>query len=309
LGATSVVVNALAAVLGSQTKVAEFTSTSVNILPTTAATNTTSGALVVGGGVGVAGAGFFGAGATVLGANTATQLNIGNNSSPANTGGFLWNYGASNLAIFGGANYTGSQWTARGGTAASGVVFGYTAVGDIQFFTDTGLTNGSAYTPTPRLTISNTGAATFSGQTNFQSTFPQIVFGAGSTAVNQIGFLYSSGGQYVGLSGNRNPNSGVFANTAGTHASIDLDTGAGGSAITFRTTASVNTLGTVALTIGSNQAATFAGLVSTPAATTTTAGLRVPHGAAPTSPVNGDIWTTTAGLYVRINGVTVGPLS
>lgn len=43
----------------------------------------------------------------------------------------------------------------------------------------------------------------------------------------------------------------------------------------------------------------------------TTAGspLRVPHGSAPTSPVNGDIWTTTAGLYVRVNNSTVGPLA
>jgi len=39
------------------------------------------------------------------------------------------------------------------------------------------------------------------------------------------------------------------------------------------------------------------------------AGLNVPHGVAPTTPVNGDMWTTTAGLFVRINGVTVGPLT
>lgn len=39
------------------------------------------------------------------------------------------------------------------------------------------------------------------------------------------------------------------------------------------------------------------------------AGFRLPHGTAPTSPVNGDVWTTTAGLFVRINGATVGPLS
>ena len=45
------------------------------------------------------------------------------------------------------------------------------------------------------------------------------------------------------------------------------------------------------------------------ASTTALASLNVPHGAAPTSPVDGDIWTTTAGLYVRINGSTVGPLS
>lgn len=45
------------------------------------------------------------------------------------------------------------------------------------------------------------------------------------------------------------------------------------------------------------------------APTTARASLCLPHGAAPTSPVNGDMWTTTAGLFVRINGVTVGPLS
>ena len=35
-----------------------------------------------------------------------------------------------------------------------------------------------------------------------------------------------------------------------------------------------------------------------------TAGLNIPHGAAPTSPVNGDTWTTLTGLFARINGVT-----
>jgi hypothetical protein len=51
------------------------------------------------------------------------------------------------------------------------------------------------------------------------------------------------------------------------------------------------------------------GLLATTASAAGGAGLNVPHGAAPTSPVNGDIWTTTAGLYVQINGSTVGPLS
>lgn len=45
------------------------------------------------------------------------------------------------------------------------------------------------------------------------------------------------------------------------------------------------------------------------ASTTASASIRLPHGVAPTSPVNGDMWTTSAGLYVRINGATVGPLS
>lgn len=50
-------------------------------------------------------------------------------------------------------------------------------------------------------------------------------------------------------------------------------------------------------------------LLATQVSSTTAAGLRVPHGTAPTSPVDGDMWTTIAGLFVRINGVTVGPLS
>lgn len=50
--------------------------------------------------------------------------------------------------------------------------------------------------------------------------------------------------------------------------------------------------------------ATFTGLVGTVASTTATAGLNVPHGTAPTSPVNGDIWTTTSGVFARINAGT-----
>jgi hypothetical protein len=45
------------------------------------------------------------------------------------------------------------------------------------------------------------------------------------------------------------------------------------------------------------------------APTTAAATINLPHGTAPTSPANGDCWTTTAGLYCRINGATVGPFS
>jgi len=50
---------------------------------------------------------------------------------------------------------------------------------------------------------------------------------------------------------------------------------------------------------------TFGHRVITPASTTSYAGLRLPHGAAPASPVNGDIWTTTTSAYARINGSTI----
>ena len=53
---------------------------------------------------------------------------------------------------------------------------------------------------------------------------------------------------------------------------------------------------------------TFTGKVTTAATAVGSAGLNLPAGTAPTAPADGDVWTTTAGIYVRINGVTVGPL-
>ena len=46
------------------------------------------------------------------------------------------------------------------------------------------------------------------------------------------------------------------------------------------------------------------GKVGTIASTTANAGFNIAHGAAPTTPVNGDIWTTTSGVFARINGAT-----
>lgn len=39
--------------------------------------------------------------------------------------------------------------------------------------------------------------------------------------------------------------------------------------------------------------------------TTSTASITLPHGVAPSSPINGDIWTTTTSVYARVNGSTV----
>lgn len=38
--------------------------------------------------------------------------------------------------------------------------------------------------------------------------------------------------------------------------------------------------------------------------TSLTASFQLPHGTAPATPGNGDLWTTTAGLFVRLNGAT-----
>jgi hypothetical protein len=56
------------------------------------------------------------------------------------------------------------------------------------------------------------------------------------------------------------------------------------------------------------SAITTTGKITTPASTTGAAPMNVPQGTAPTSPSNGDVWTTSGGLYVQIAGSTVGPL-
>ncbi len=55
--------------------------------------------------------------------------------------------------------------------------------------------------------------------------------------------------------------------------------------------------------VGTNTAE-FVGILLSAPSEAAFAGFRVPHGTAPSSPVNGDIWTTTAGFFIRINGVT-----
>ena len=50
--------------------------------------------------------------------------------------------------------------------------------------------------------------------------------------------------------------------------------------------------------------ATLTGKLTTVATAVGAAGLVLPHGTAPAAPVNGDLWTTTLGLFAQINGAT-----
>ena len=84
-----------------------------------------------------------------------------------------------------------------------------------------------------------------------------------------------------------------------------------GASYTFASTGGTVSFSGQSVSMGSLTATTgiFTGLLTTVASASGSAGLNLPHGAAPSSPNNGDVWTTTAGIYVRINGSTVGPLS
>ena len=121
-------------------------------------------------------------------------------------------------------------------------------------------------------------------------TAEQATFGAGSTVTNQYGLLVTPS-----VSGATN-NYGVFSNIAS--AANRYNFYASGTAPNY-----------FAGVTGIGVAAAATSNLTVAAGTTAVSSLNIPHGAAPTSPVNGDVWTTTAGLYIRINGSTVGPLS
>lgn len=87
--------------------------------------------------------------------------------------------------------------------------------------------------------------------------------------------------------------------------------GVAGSAITWTNALVLSALG-LSVTTGyptavNNATASASTSLITTAGTTGVSSLRVPHGVAPTAPVNGDLWSTTAGFYGRVNGATVGP--
>ncbi len=85
----------------------------------------------------------------------------------------------------------------------------------------------------------------------------------------------------------------------------------GGSADTWGTelNTALTAIDTWAATPVLKAGATMTGALVLPAGTTSLGPLRIPHGAAHSSPADGMMWTTTAGLYVQINGGTVGPLA
>lgn len=92
--------------------------------------------------------------------------------------------------------------------------------------------------------------------------------------------------------------------------SVVLNGATSGSATLSATgTGGTLNLGSANATVTAAGAPTFAGLVQTAASATGTAGLNLPHGSAPTSPVNGDFWSTTTGFFGRVNGTTVGPFA
>ena len=68
--------------------------------------------------------------------------------------------------------------------------------------------------------------------------------------------------------------------------------------LTVSGTALISTTAAIGVPVTSSTALNLVG------STTALSPIRLTHGVTPTSPIDGDMWTTSAGLFIRINGVT-----
>jgi hypothetical protein len=250
-------------------------------------------------------------GATALLANSAsagltvTQTGAGNafvvedSATPDSTPFAISATG--NVGI-GGAPVAAYRLLNYGPVTGATTMYGTSTQGDIQSDVTAAY---YGYRSTP-----STQATAFTLTNMLHYVVEQGTIGAGSSVTNQYGFYSGTGA--IGATNNfafaaTNTAAVTAGKTAyGFYCTMNIATGGG-------TTWAMYLAGTAYSYIGGNLGVgttpTSTSRLTTAASTTAISSLNIPHGAAPTSPVNGDIWTTTAGLFVRINGVTVGPLS
>ncbi|AFQ45147.1 hypothetical protein [Desulfosporosinus meridiei] len=97
----------------------------------------------------------------------------------------------------------------------------------------------------------------------------------------------------------------TFAPSAHTHSPSAITQDSSNRLVTDAEKSTWNSKQDALAYIPANKAGdTFEGKINLPASTDSTASLNLPHGVTPTSPVNGDVWTTTTGIITRINGST-----
>lgn len=113
-----------------------------------------------------------------------------------------------------------------------------------------------------------------------------------------IGSTSANTGAFTTLSASSTVSGGGFSTYLASPPAIGGTAPASG-AFTTLTSSSIGAIGTTTSASAN---------LNLPAGTTGVSSLRIAHGSAPTAPVDGDTWTTTAGIYVQINGTTVGPL-
>ena len=193
-----------------------------------------------------------------------------------------------------------------GGGGGSGTVTSVNVSGGTTGLT----TSGGPVTTSGTITLAGTLVAANGGTGQTSYTIGDILYASGAGALSKLAagtatHVLTSNGAGVAPSWQAAPGGGGSPGGSDTQVQFN-DGGAFGGDAGLVYNKTTDTLTTVNLLSTTN---TLTGLLLTAASASGSAGFRLPHGAAPSSPTNGDVWTTTTGMFARINGATVGPFS
>lgn len=150
--------------------------------------------------------------------------------------------------------------------------------------------------------LASTSAQDYNG-----TSVTSLTVGTGSKSLTMTTNKALQVGQFVVVSNTATPANYMYGQVTaynGTTGALTVNVTATGGSGTF--TAWTVALSPIAalLSFLSLAGGTLTGLLATVASASGGAGFRVPHGAAPSSPVDGDLWSTSTGLFAQINGVT-----
>jgi len=181
--------------------------------------------------------------------------------------------------------------------------------GTVTSVAASGGTTGMSFTGSP---ITTTGTLTLTG------TLALANGGTGAALVDpgadRIMFWDDSAGAVTWLTAGNGTTITTTTLSAGGTLSADVTFSADGLAHDFiYTSLGPGSTGSFNVYVSSGQLinlsgnTTIDGLLQTDTSGTSSAGLNIPHGTAPSAPNNGDFWSTASGFYGRVNGTTVGP--
>lgn len=223
------------------------------------------------------------AGALTLGGTNATSVTIGKVGVTVSIAGDMSVAGT--VSTVGGTDFTTDA------TFEGNVTFGNAST-DLVNFTSKVNTNIVFVGASPTYTIQNVANPTNASDVSTKS-YVDTAVGSLVSSVTAASPLQNTGtatAPQISLTGTvpvGNGGTGVITLTG-------LVKGNGTSAF------SAATAGTDYVVAGTSTVGTIIGKVPD----TTSAPFRVPHGAAPTSPTNGDVWSTTTSLNFRLNGAS-----